>query len=76
MIVSKGIKLLAQTAVFKYDIRECQWQPSDFKAWEAFNILFHHSYREQQHVVKTKDKGGYTSEVQNIYDVPLPAQLD
>ena len=71
-MVSKGITLLAQTAMFNEDIRYWRLQTNNQKTWAHFKILFHQAHFDQRKAVTTAGKGGYTVAVQNIYSVPLP----
>ena len=70
MMVSKGITLMAQIAIFNKDIREWRCQATDQRSWEKFKIFFHQSHREKRKVVTIARKGGYIVTVQNIYCVP------
>ena len=72
-MVSKGITLLAQTAIFNEDIREWRRQATDQKTEAKLNIFFHQYRCEQRKVATTAGKGVYTATVQNIYSVPPPS---
>ena len=72
-MVSKGITLLEQSAIFNDDIREWRRKLSDLKTWVAYKVFFHHMHRKQRLAVRTTGKGGYTAAVKNIYVVMPPA---
>ena len=63
---------MSQTVIFNDEIGEQQWQPTDQKTWEKLKIFFRQAHRDQRKAVTTAGKGGYTTEVQNIYGVPPP----
>ena len=70
MMVSKGITLLTQNAIFNDDIQEWRRQPADLKTWAEFIAFYHRAHREKRRTATTEGKRGYTAEVQNIYGMP------
>ena len=76
MMVSKGITLLAQTAVFNGDIQYWRRQTTDQKTWAHYKLFPHRAHREHRRAVTTSVKGGYTAAVQNIYGILPPPPED
>ena len=74
IIVSKGITLLAQTAIFNKDIREWRRQANDQNTWAKFNIFFHRAHREQRKAVTTTVKEGYTVAVKKLWCIASPSR--
>ena len=70
MMLSKGITLLAQAAMFNEEIRERRSQTTDHKTWTNFRSFFHRAHHENRKAVTTEGKRGYTTVVQNIFGVP------
>lgn len=67
MLISKGITLLRQTAVFNGDI--CRWKalPAAEKTWENFKRFFHRVHKENRKATVTAGEGGYSATVNNIF---------
>ena len=72
IMVSKWVILLAHTAVFNNNIREWGRQTTDHKMGSHYKLFFQRSHQEQRRALTTSVKGGYTSAMKNIYDVPSP----
>ena len=72
VMVSKGITLLDQTAMFNKDIREWRYKIIELKKWSNYKTFFHQSHCKHRRAFTTAGKGGYTLAVQNIYGVPAP----
>jgi len=80
MMVTKGITLLANTAVFNDDIKQWRRTPDNEKTWEKFKSYFHRAHKERRKAITTAGQGGYNAKANSIYGVPTTeeheAQLD
>jgi hypothetical protein len=67
MLISKGITLLSNTAVFNDDIKDWNRQDSKDKTWANFKTHFQRAHRERRKAVTTAGQGGYNASVHNVY---------
>ena len=72
-MVSKGITLLAQTAILSDDSREWKYQAINQKTWVKFKIFFHRAHHKKGKAITTADKGRYTVAIQNMHGAPPPS---
>ena len=67
MMISKGITLLANTAVFNDDIKEWNRLPTNQKTWNNFKQHFQRAHRELRKQVTTAGQGGYNATINAIF---------
>eukprot|EP00978_Attheya_sp_CCMP212_P030651 scaffold113517_cov39-Attheya_sp.AAC.1 len=70
VMVTKGITLLSNTAVFNEDIKEWRRKPEAEKTWSLFNTHFQRAHKEQRKATTTAGHGGYSATVNSIYGMP------
>jgi hypothetical protein len=67
MLISKGITLLSNTAVFNDDIKDWNRLNATEKTWANFKSHFQRAHRERRKAVTTAGQGGYNASVHNVY---------
>eukprot|EP00978_Attheya_sp_CCMP212_P025606 scaffold82631_cov31-Attheya_sp.AAC.1 len=67
MLISKGITLLSNTAVFNDDIKDWNRLDAKEKMWANFKTHFQRAHRECRKAVTTAGQGGYNALVHNVY---------
>ena len=77
-MVTKGITLLSNTAVFNEDIKQC-WRrkPDTEKTWEVFKTHFQWAHKERcKQAITTAGQGGYNVRANSIYGIPTTKEQD
>eukprot|EP00978_Attheya_sp_CCMP212_P034432 scaffold144089_cov66-Attheya_sp.AAC.1 len=76
MMVTKGITLLSNTAVFNKDIKQWHRKLETEKTWEVFNTHFQRAHKERRKAITTAGQGGYNVTVNSIYGVQSTEERD
>ena len=66
-LISKGVTLLADTAIFNQNIQDWQRLPVAQKIWQHFQTSFQQAQKELRKTVTTAGQGGYNAAVNNVY---------
>eukprot|EP00978_Attheya_sp_CCMP212_P014573 scaffold37188_cov29-Attheya_sp.AAC.7 len=70
VMVTKGITLLSNTAVFNEDIKEWWRKPEAEKTWSLLKTHFQRAHKERRKATTTAGQGGYSATVNSIYGMP------